>query len=871
LIPHSTEYLEVLKHWQVDADTGLSSAEVTRRLAEHGANKLQEKKKKSNIQRFAEQFKDVMIIILLIAAGISFVVAWYEGEGFFEPILILLIVVLNAVIGVVQEGKAEKALDALKDLSAPHARVIREGREMIIDAYQLVPGDIISLEAGDYVPADARLIRSASLKAEESALTGESVPSEKDATAEVAVDAPLGDRFNMLYSGCSITYGTATAVVTATGMKTEMGKIADLLHAEGDTQTPLQHKLAILGKYIGFMAIGICAFIFLIGLLYGMEVMEIFMIAVALAVSAIPEGLPAIVTIVLAIGVQRMVRKNAIIRKLPAVETLGSASVICSDKTGTLTQNQMTLVKAFVADNDVLEDVTDQNSDAIKELLKYATLCSDGCIEFDDGQVSHIGDPTETSIVLAAHKNGMPQEELNRLYPRLAELPFDSDRKLMSTINSIDGKNIVIVKGAFDVIADRCINGDLEAGRRYTDELSRHALRVLAVAYKEIDEVPSQPTSGELENCLTFMGLVGMIDPPRPEARDAVAVCREAGIKPVMITGDHVVTASAIAKDLGILVEGDDAINGTELAAMSEEELNERVRTISVYARVSPEDKIRIVRAWQRQGAIVSMTGDGVNDAPALKAADIGCAMGITGTDVAKGASDMILTDDNFATIVDAVKEGRGIYDNIKKTVGFLLGTNIGEVLTVFIAMLVWRTSPLLAVHLLWINLVTDSLPAIALGVEPVDKDVMKRKPKPKEESIFAHGFGLRIILLGVMFAILTLTGFMIAWKSTGDIASGRTMAFIVLAVSQIVHSFNMRSDHSLFNIGVLSNKYLNGAVLVSLVLMALVVFIPPITAAFGLTVLTNEMYLIALALALVPIPILEFAKATGLVRHRYE
>jgi Ca2+-transporting ATPase len=870
LIPHSTEYLEVLKHWQVDADTGLSSAEVTRRLAEHGANKLQEKKKKSNIQRFAEQFKDVMIIILLIAAGISFVVAWYEGEGFFEPILILLIVVLNAVIGVVQEGKAEKALDALKDLSAPHARVIREGREMIIDAYQLVPGDIISLEAGDYVPADARLIRSASLKAEESALTGESVPSEKDATAEVAVDAPLGDRFNMLYSGCSITYGTATAVVTATGMKTEMGKIADLLHAEGDTQTPLQHKLAILGKYIGFMAIGICAFIFLIGLLYGMEVMEIFMIAVALAVSAIPEGLPAIVTIVLAIGVQRMVRKNAIIRKLPAVETLGSASVICSDKTGTLTQNQMTLVKAFVADNDVLEDVTDQNSDAIKELLKYATLCSDGCIEFDDGQVSHIGDPTETSIVLAAHKNGMPQEELNRLYPRLAELPFDSDRKLMSTINSIDGKNIVIVKGAFDVIADRCINGDLEAGRRYTDELSRHALRVLAVAYKEIDEVPSQPTSEELENGLTFMGLVGMIDPPRPEARDAVAVCREAGIKPVMITGDHVVTASAIAKDLGILVEGDDAINGTELAAMSEEELNERVRTISVYARVSPEDKIRIVRAWQRQGAIVSMTGDGVNDAPALKAADIGCAMGITGTDVAKGASDMILTDDNFATIVDAVKEGRGIYDNIKKTVGFLLGTNIGEVLTVFIAMLVWRTSPLLAVHLLWINLVTDSLPAIALGVEPVDKDVMKRKPKPKEESIFAHGFGLRIILLGVMFAILTLTGFMIAWKSTGDIASGRTMAFIVLAVSQIVHSFNMRSDHSLFKIGVFSNKYLNGAAFVSLGLMALIVFIPPVTTAFGLTQLSTEMYLLALALALVPIVVLEIAKASRLVRHQH-
>jgi Ca2+-transporting ATPase len=871
LIPHNIDSLEVLKHWQVDADTGLSSAEVTQRLAEHGENKLQEKKKQSNIQRFAEQFKDVMIIILLIAAGISFVVAWYEGEGFFEPILILLIVVINAIIGVVQEGKAEKALDALKDLSAPHARVIREGREMIIEAYQLVPGDIISLEAGDYVPADARLIRSASLKAEESALTGESVPSEKDAAAEVAADAPLGDRFNMLYSGCSITYGTATAVVTATGMKTEMGKIADLLTAEGDTQTPLQHKLAILGKYIGFMAIGICAVIFVIGLLYGMEVMEIFMIAVALAVSAIPEGLPAIVTIVLAIGVQRMVSKNAIIRKLPAVETLGSASVICSDKTGTLTQNQMTLVKALVVDNNVLEDISDQNSDAIKKLLQYATLCSDGAIQFEDGQVCHIGDPTETSIVLAAHKNGMPQEELNRLYPRLAELPFDSDRKLMSTVNSIDGKNVVIVKGAFDVLADRCVDGDLEAGRQYTDELSRQALRILAVAYKEIDEVPSHPTSEELENGLTFMGLVGMIDPPRPEARDAVAICREAGIKPVMITGDHVVTASAIAKDLGILVDGDDAINGTELAAMSEEELNERVRNISVYARVSPEDKIRIVRAWQRQGAIVSMTGDGVNDAPALKAADIGCAMGITGTDVAKGASDMILTDDNFATIVDAVREGRGIYDNIKKTVGFLLGTNIGEVLTVFVAMLVWRTSPLLAVHLLWINLVTDSLPAIALGMEPVDKDVMKRRPKPKEEGIFAHGFGLRIILLGVMFATLTLAAFMIAWKSTGDIASGRTMAFIVLAVSQIIHSFNMRSDHSLFKIGVFSNKYLNGAALVSLALMAMVVFITPVTAAFGLTQLSIELYLLALALTLVPILVLEIAKATRLVRHQHQ
>lgn len=871
MTPHSNNCQEVLKQLQVDAEQGLSSAEASRRLTEYGENKLQEKKKKSSLQRFAEQFKDVMIIILLIAAGISFVVAWHEGEGFFEPILILLIVVLNAVIGVVQEGKAERALDALKDLSAPHARVIRDGREMVVEATQLVPGDIISLEAGDYVPADARLIRSASLKAEESALTGESVPSEKDAQAEVEMNAPLGDRFNMVYSGCSITYGTARAVVTATGMKTEMGKIADLLDAEGEVQTPLQHKLAVLGKYIGFLALGICAVIFGIGLAYGMEVIDIFMIAVALAVSAIPEGLPAIVTIVLAIGVQRMVRKNAIIRKLPAVETLGSASVICSDKTGTLTQNQMTLEKAFVADGSVLEDITEQNSDSIKKLLQYATLCSDGAIDFENGQVRHIGDPTETSIVLAAHKNGMPKDELNRQYPRQAELPFDSDRKLMSTVNVIDGRNIVIVKGAFDVLAGRCINGDLEAGRQYTDELSRQALRVLAVAYKEIDKVPGQPTSEELENGLTFMGLLGMIDPPRPEAREAVAVCRQAGIKPVMITGDHVVTASAIARDLGILQEGDRAVTGTELTTMTEEQLNEQVGHISVYARVSPEDKIRIVRAWQKQGAVVSMTGDGVNDAPALKAADIGCAMGITGTDVAKGASDMILTDDNFATIVDAVREGRGIYDNIKKTVGFLLGTNIGEVLTVFGAMIIWKASPLLAVHLLWINLVTDSLPAIALGVEPVEKDVMRRHPKPKEESIFAHGYGLRIILLGFMFAIITLSGFLVGWKVTGDMAAGRTMAFIVLAVSQIVHSFNMRSDHSLFTIGVFSNKYLNGAALVSLALTALVVFISPVTTAFGLTQLSQELYLLALGLALVPILILELAKAIGLIAHQDE
>lgn len=864
LLPYSQDYQTILQELRVDPSSGLSPEEAARRLTEYGANKLEEGSRKTSLQLFLEQFKDVMIIILLIAALISFVVAWYEGEGYFEPFLILLIVVLNAIIGVVQEGKAERALEALKDLSAPHARVIRAGKEMVIDAAALVPGDIIKLEAGDFVPADARLIESNSLKSEESALTGESVPSEKDALAEVSENAALGDRFNMLFTGCSITYGTARAVVTSTGMKTEMGKIANLLNAETDTQTPLQHRLAELGKYIGFLALAICAVIFVIGIISDMNVMEIFMIAVALAVSAIPEGLPAIVTVVLAMGVQRMVKKNAIIRKLPAVETLGSASVICSDKTGTLTLNQMTLVRAFSATDALEEDISSDNSTPVKKLLQYATLCSDGSVEIDEnGRETHIGDPTETSIVLAAYRNGMSKDELNQLYPRLGILPFDSDRKMMTTINEIKGKYIVIVKGAFDVIAGRCTAGDVEAGRQKTDELSSRALRVLAVACKEIEAPPAaeEMNPAALENDLTFMGLLGMIDPPRPEARDAVTVCRAAGIKPVMITGDHVVTAAAIARDLGIMQEGDKAITGTELDTMSEQQLNQQVNHISVYARVSPENKIRIVRAWQKQGAVVSMTGDGVNDAPALKAADIGCAMGITGTDVAKGASDMILTDDNFATIVDAVKEGRGIYDNIKHTVGFLLGTNIGEVLVVFIAMLVWQVSPFLAVQLLWINLVTDSLPAIALGLEPVDKGIMYRKPKPKGESIFADGYGIRIVMQGAMFALLTLIGFVSVWRSTGDIVAARTMAFIVLAGTQIFHAFNMRSTHSLFKTGFLTNKYLNAAALVSLLLICLVIFIPPAATAFGLTRLAAPLYIAGLGLALVPILVLELYK----------
>ncbi|MBQ7346926.1 MAG: cation-translocating P-type ATPase [Clostridia bacterium] len=881
---------DILSELNTNQTSGLSAAEVEKRREQYGPNKLKEKKKKTNLQRFIEQFKDVMILILIAAAVISFVIACVERnpKEFFEPALILLIVILNAIMGVVQESKAEHALEALQSLSAPHTRVIRDGQEQIIEASELVPGDIIRLEAGDSIPADARLIKSVSLKCEESALTGESVPSEKDANATVKEDAPLGDRSTMIFSGCSVTYGTALAVVTDTGMNTEMGKIANLLESAGETKTPLQEKLAKLGQILGVVALAACAIIFVIGLINDIPPLEIFMTAVSLAVSAIPEGLPAIVTVVLSIGVQRMVSKNAIIRRLPAVETLGSASVICSDKTGTLTQNRMTLVRTYCDGN--TDSETFQAGEAIsektRELLRLSSLCCDGSVLFDGDREQHIGDPTETALVLAAHKSGMPKDALNAEFPRVAELPFDSDRKLMTTVNRMNGRLTVITKGAFDMMAERCVAGDIDAARRMTDKMSADALRVLAVGYKYIDELPADISSETLECGLTFAGLVAMIDPPRPEAKDAVAICRHAGIKPVMITGDHVVTASAIARELGILVDGDLAVTGAELDAMNDSELDAKVEQISVYARVSPENKIRIVKAWQRKNQVVSMTGDGVNDAPALKAADIGCAMGITGTDVAKGAADMTLTDDNFATIVDAVREGRGIYANIKKVVGYLLGTNIGEVITVFVAMLLWHQSPLLSMQLLWINLVTDSLPAIALGMEAVDKDIMNRKPKPKNEGIFANGFGIRTFLQGCMFGGLTLLAF---WLGTGlplsdlmngalaleenayALQCGETMAFIVLAFSQIVQAFNMRSDRSLFKVGPFTNKTMNLATIAVVVLTAVVLFVPGINTAFGLILLPAHLYAIAVGLFLVPLVVMEVAKAIGLIKHHHD
>lgn len=868
---HHASAQQVLINLESDKSSGLTQSQVQENRSRFGENKLREKNKKTTLQRFGDQFKDVMILILIVAAIISFAIACVEGDPkeFFEPVLILLIVILNAIMGVMQESKAEKALDALKNLSAPHARVIRDGSEQVIDAVELVPGDIIRLEAGDFIPADARLLHSVSLKSEESALTGESVPSEKDAEAIVTENAPLGDRSNMVFSGCAITYGTATAVVTATGMDTEMGKIANLLDQEDEGLTPLQKKLAQLGKYLGAMALAACAIILVVGITSGIPALEIFMTAVSLAVSAIPEGLPAIVTIVLSIGVQRMVKKNAIIRRLPAVETLGSASVICSDKTGTLTQNRMTLVKAYLDGSNIIEPITTENSEEVKKLLTLGTLCCDGNVIFHHQEEQHIGDPTETAIVLAAHRNGLSKEQVNHMYPRLAELPFDSDRKLMTTVNRMDGKNIVIVKGAFDVMASRCIKGDLERATIINEEMSKNALRVLAIAYKEIDVIPDTPTPAELERDLTFAGLVGMIDPPRPEAKAAVEVCQKAGIRPVMITGDHIVTACAIARDLGILKDGDKAMTGTELDALTDSELDNQVEKISVYARVSPENKIRIVKAWQRKGQVVSMTGDGVNDAPALKAADIGCAMGITGTDVAKGAADMTLTDDNFATIVDAVREGRGIYANIKKVVGFLLGTNIGEVIVVFVAMLIWHQSPLLSMQLLWINLVTDSLPAIALGMEPVENDVMDHKPKPRDEGLFAHGFGVRIILQGCMFGALSLLAFYLGIRMTGQTAGGRTITFMVLALSQVIQVFNMRSEHSLFKIGIFTNHKLNGAALISIVLV-LLVLLTPLSVLFGLVYLPLKLYLIGLVLILLPVPVMEISKACGLIKHHH-
>lgn len=856
--PH-TKSLNELYEVLGSSPQGLSSQEADEKLEEFGKNELKEKAKKSNLSRFLDQFKDMMIIILLIAALVSFVIALYEGEtkAFAEPILILLIVILNALMGSLQEAKAEKALEALKSMTSLQARAYRDGEEVVLDSSLLVPGDLIHLEAGDFVPADARLIESSSLKSDESALTGESLAVEKNAMDQVEENSALGDRTNMVYSGCPISYGTAKALVTSTGMNTQIGRIAQLLHGEEEGQTPLQEKLGNLGKSLGFIALAACGLVFIVGLIDKIPPMVIFMTSVSLAVSVIPEGLPAVVTIVLSLGIQRMVKKNAIIRRLPAVETLGSASVICSDKTGTLTLNQMTLVEAYVGEE--IETI-EKASPELDRALTLASLCSNASIRLEEGEAVHIGDPTETALVYGAYLRDIHQDKINKDYPRVLELPFDSERKLMSTIHEYEGGYLVITKGAYDVLEKISTTDKLARAQDIVEEMSSKALRVLGLATKVLEELPEDLSPENIEKDLEVQALFGMIDPPRPEAKLAVDKCKRAGIRPVMITGDHILTAKAIAKDLGIYEDMDEAITGAELDQLSDEELARHIEKIAVYARVSPENKIRIVKAWQDKGQVVAMTGDGVNDAPALKAADIGCAMGITGTDVAKSAADMTLTDDNFATIVAAVEEGRGIYSNIRKVVGFLLSCNIGELFSVLIAMLIWKDTPLMSMHLLWINLVTDGPPALALGVEAVEKGVMEMKPIKRDESIFARGLGFRIAIQGLMFTSITLLAFYLGKTIGGDMLSARTMAFIVLANGQLVHSINMRSQKSLREIGVFTNRTLNLAILLSLALMMLVIF--PLHELFQIKILSPKLYLYAGLLSLVPLFFEEIRKS---------
>ncbi len=878
---------EVESTLKTNAENGLTAEEAKKRQEEYGLNELKAKKKKSLFVKFLEQFKDFMIIILIISAIISGVVGVAQGEGFTDTIIILVVVVVNAIIGVAQENKAEKSLEALQKLSSHVAKVVRDGKLQVIQSKELVPGDIVILETGDYVPADLRIIEAVNLKSQESALTGESVPVEKMAAKIEDEKIGIGDRVNMLFSSSLITYGRGKAVVVETGMNTEVGKIADIINTAEEQGTPLQQKLNKLGKTLGIVALAICAVIFVVGLLYGKEPIHMFMTAVSLAVAAIPEGLPAVFTIVLAIGVQRMVKRNAIVKKLPAVETLGSASVICSDKTGTLTQNKMTVEKVFCDGNLVnLEESADMID--IQKLVYASMLCNDTKISEDDKLT---GDPTETALVDMAFKLDF-DPSVYGMFPRVAEIPFDSDRKLMTTVHEENGNYVVYTKGGVDELLANCssyiLEGDIKTDleeykeiiRRYNMEMAQNALRVLAMAYKVLDHKPTAEEIKELESNLTYIGMVGMIDPPRLEVKDAVQECKEAGIKTVMITGDHKITAIAIAKSLGILENDDEAITGTELEEMSDEELIRNVRKYSVYARVSPEHKVRIVKAWQANGETVAMTGDGVNDAPSLKIADIGCAMGVVGTDVAKEAADVILTDDNFATVVSAVEEGRRIYDNILKAIQFLLSSNIGEIVVLFLAILITPLlskqfgvditliETLLPIHILWINLVTDSLPALALAVDPAADNVMKRKPlKNTKKGIFTKGMTWRIIYQGLMIGLLTLTAFIIG-LSTPDVSQeekvkiGQTMAFYVLALSELVHVFNIRDNkRSIFKTGIFNNSKLILATVVSASLMFVILFTQGLRDIFGLVMLPAMHVFETVMLVLAPVIIVEIFK----------
>ena len=886
---------KVEKELETDLSKGLSNEEIQKRREKYGLNELKAKKKKSLFQKFLDQFKDFSIIILIIAAIVSGIVGVAEGEGVTDTIIILIVVIVNAIIGVSQEAKAEKSLEALQKLTDHASKVLRNGEVIVIPSKELVPGDIVVLDTGDYIPADLRIIEAVNLKSQESSLTGESVPVEKTTEKIEEKEVGIGDRINMLFSSSLVTYGRGKGIVVETGMTTEVGKIAGMLDNTEEQITPLQEKLNKLGKTLGIAALAICVVIFIIGLIQGKEAIHMFMTAVSLAVAAIPEGLVAVSTIVLAIGVQKMVKKNAIVKRLPAVETLGSATVICSDKTGTLTKNQMTVEKIFINGNTKdVEQYKDSNDLDLEKLVLANMLCNDTKIS-SDGTLT--GDPTETALVDMGFKLDFEPSIYDEM-PRIGEVPFDSDRKLMTTINEVNGKYIVYTKGGVDELLARCngylLNGEIKQDlenyskivRENNEKMAKEALRVLSCAYKEIDHKPTDEEIKNIENDLIFVGMVGMIDPPREEAKKAVEKCKTAGIKTVMITGDHKITATAIAKKLGILENENEAITGQDLENMSDEDLEKNVRHYSVYARVSPEHKVRIVRAWQKNGEIVAMTGDGVNDSPALKQANIGCAMGIVGTDVAKEAADVILTDDNFATIVSAVEEGRRIYDNILKVIQFLLSSNVGEIVVLFLATLftplfanwfgitdISHLEILLPIHILWINLVTDSLPALALAFDSANKDIMNRKPNKPGKGVFTKGMTLRVIYQGVMIGLLTLGAFMIGLATTTEaidgltldeskIEVGQTMAFVTLALSELVHVFNVRNNkQSVFKTGILNNKKLLLAVGASALLMIVILAIPGLRSIFSIPVLPTANIIELVLLILAPLVIVELFK----------
>jgi Ca2+-transporting ATPase len=856
---------EVLRKLSTDEKQGLTEKEVRERQEKYGKNKLQEKKKESFIVKFIKQFNDFMIIILIIASIISAVVSKMQGENdYVDSIIIIGIVVFNALMGVIQEAKAEKSIEALKQMTPQLAKTIRNGKTVEVNAEELVKGDIIILDAGNFVPADCRILESHNLKIEESSLTGETQGAEKDADAICSKNAPLGDMKNMAFMASITVNGHGKAVVTDTGMSTKVGQIANMIIEDEAPQTPLQKKLGEVGKILGLACLAICVIIFVMGLIKHIEPVEMFMTSVGLAVAAIPEGLPAIVTIMLSIGVTKMAKKNSIIRKLPAVETLGSSSVICSDKTGTLTQNKMKVV-----------DVRSQNK---KFIIELATLCTDCDINVESGVPQVSGEPTEKAIVEECINMGTVKDKLENFMPRINEIPFDSNRKMMTTIHKIGNKYRIITKGAPDVLLQKCTKQvdlitemqnqynikikSLENLKIQSDnrQMAQKALRVIAVAYKDLDTLPSKIDSQNIENNLTFVGLIGMIDPPREGVKEAVQVCKNSGIKTVMITGDHLETAKAIAKDLGILEHKDMAITGQELDKMSQNQLEKKIRDYSVFARVTPEHKVRIVKAWQKNGAVVAMTGDGVNDSPALKNADIGIAMGKNGTDVAKNAADIILTDDNFVTIVEAVKQGRNIYDNIKKAIHFLIATNIGEIVTIFMGLVLGLKSPLLAIQLLWINLVTDSLPAIALGLEKPEKDIMQRKPVDSKKGIFADGLWNKIIVEGIMIGVLTLVAFSIGNKYYG-LEAGRTMAFLSIGFLELIHSFNVKNEKSIFEAGLFENKYLVGSFVLGIFIQAIVVVVPTFAKVFEVVPLNLTQWIITVAISILPVPVIELQK----------